>query len=37
MIEKMLNLGWELLDVLPRNEVKRIKDDMINEYLPEKE
>ncbi|GAA3009652.1 V-type ATP synthase subunit B [Tetragenococcus solitarius] len=36
-IEETLDLGWKLLDMLPRNELKRIKDDMLNEYLPEKE
>lgn len=36
-IEETLDLGWELLSLLPRTELKRIKDDMINEYLPEKE
>lgn len=35
-IIETLNLGWELLDMLPRTELKRIKDEMIDEYLPEK-
>lgn len=34
-IEETLNLGWELLKILPRTELKRIKDDMIDKYLPE--
>ncbi len=34
-IEETLNLGWKLLSILPRNELKRIRDDMINRYLPE--
>lgn len=34
-IEDTLELAWELLSMLPRTELKRIKDDMINEYLPE--
>ncbi len=36
-IQETLDLGWELLNILPRTELKRIKDDMINEYLPNKE
>ncbi|GCF92221.1 V-type ATP synthase beta chain [Enterococcus florum] len=28
-----LDLGWELLAMLPRTELKRIKDDMLDEYL----
>ncbi len=34
-VEDTLNLGWRLLSILPRNELKRIRDDMINRYLPE--
>ena len=34
-IEDTLELAWELLSMLPRTELKRIKDDMINEFLPE--
>ena len=33
-IQESLDLGWELLAILPRTELKRIKDDMIDEYLP---
>ncbi len=33
-IEDTLNLGWELLKILPRAELKRIKQDMIDKYLP---
>lgn len=33
-IEETLNLGWELLGLLPRNELKRIKDEYIAKYLP---
>lgn len=29
-----LQLGWELLSILPRTELKRIKDEMLDEYLP---
>ena len=36
-IEETLNLGWELLKILPRSELKRIKQDMIDKYLPKKE
>ncbi|MFC5631511.1 MULTISPECIES: V-type ATP synthase subunit B [Streptococcus] len=32
-----LTLGWELLSILPRTELKRIKDDMLDEYLPKTE
>lgn len=34
-IEETLDLGWELLAMLPRTELKRIKDDMLDEYLTE--
>lgn len=33
-IEETLNLGWELLSILPRSELKRIKDAYIDTYLP---
>ena len=33
-IEETLNLGWKLLKILPKAELKRIKDDYINKYLP---
>lgn len=29
-----LQLGWELLSILPRTELKRIKDEMLDKYLP---
>jgi V/A-type H+-transporting ATPase subunit B len=32
-IEETLNIGWELLRVLPRSELVRIKEDEINEFL----
>lgn len=32
-IEETLDLGWDLLKVLPRPELKRIKDDMLDKYL----
>ena len=34
-IEETLNLGWKLLKMLPRNELKRIRDAMIDKYMPE--
>jgi V/A-type H+-transporting ATPase subunit B len=35
-IEETLNLGWELLTILPKPELKRIRDEYIEKYLPEK-
>lgn len=34
-IEETLNIGWDLLKILPRTELKRIKDKYIEKYLPE--
>ena len=34
-IEDTLNLGWELLSLLPRTELKRIKPKLIEKYMPE--
>ncbi|MDO4960954.1 MAG: V-type ATP synthase subunit B [Eubacteriales bacterium] len=31
-IEETLDLGWKLLGILPKSELKRIKDDMIEKY-----
>ncbi len=31
-IEETLNLGWKLLSILPRSELKRIKDEYLDEY-----
>ena len=31
-IEQTLELGWELLGILPRSELKRISDEMLNKY-----
>ena len=31
-----LDLGWELLSILPKAELKRIKSEMIEKYLPKK-
>jgi V/A-type H+-transporting ATPase subunit B len=35
-IEETLNLGWELLTILPKTELKRIRDEYIEKYLPKK-
>ena len=35
-IEETLNIGWELLSLLPRRELKRIKPEMIDKYMPKK-
>lgn len=35
-IEETLDLGWQLLSILPREELKRIRDEHIERYLPEK-
>jgi len=35
-IEETLSIGWELLALLPRSELKRIKPEYIEKYLPEK-
>ncbi len=32
-ITDTLNLGWKLLNLLPRAELKRIRDDMLDKYL----
>lgn len=32
-IEETLNIGWELLKILPRTELKRIKEEFIDKYL----
>lgn len=36
-IEETLALGWELLSILPITELKRIKSDMIDEFMPKGE
>ena len=35
-IEETLALGWELLRILPRSELKRIKDEFLDEYYDAK-
>ena len=36
-IEETLNLGWELLSILPKSELKRIKPELIEKYWPKKD
>ena len=36
-IIETLDLGWELLSILPKSELKRIKPEFIETYLPKKE
>jgi len=36
-IEETLDLGWKLLKMLPKSELKRISLSMINEFIPEGE
>ncbi len=36
-IEETLNLGWKLLGLLPKTELKRIRDDMIERYYQKEE
>lgn len=33
-ITDTLELGWELLTILPRNELKRIRDEYLEKYMP---
>ncbi|MFA6595767.1 MAG: V-type ATP synthase subunit B, partial [Bacilli bacterium] len=36
-IEETLDIGWKLLTILPRTELKRISVEKINKYLPKEE
>ena len=36
-IEETLNIGWKLLSILPTTELKRIKPEMIEKYLPKQD
>ena len=36
-IEQTLDLGWELLTILPKSELTRVKKEYIEKYLPEAE
>lgn len=35
-IEDTLSIGWELLSILPKSELKRIKPEYIEKYMPKK-
>jgi len=35
-IEETLAIGWDLLTILPRAELKRVRDEYIDKYLPKK-
>lgn len=35
-IEDSLALGWELMAILPKSELKRVRDEFIEKYYPEK-
>ena len=32
-IEQTLDIGWKLLKILPRSELKRIRDEYLDEFL----
>ena len=34
-IVETLDLGWKLLTILPKTELKRVKDEFIEKYYPE--
>ena len=34
-IQETLDIGWDLLKILPRSELKRIKPELIDKYLPQ--
>ncbi|RBI63051.1 ATP synthase subunit B [halophilic archaeon] len=36
-IEETLDIGWDLLGMLPREELNRVDEDLIDEYYPEDE
>lgn len=33
-IEETLDIGWKLLSMFPRSELKRIREDMLDEFMP---
>ncbi len=33
-VEETLDLGWELLSILPKSEMKRIKPELVDKYFP---
>ncbi|MDL2258396.1 V-type ATP synthase subunit B [Eubacteriales bacterium OttesenSCG-928-K08] len=36
-IEETLAIGWKLLSILPRSELKRIREEYLDKYLPQEE
>ena len=36
-ITESLDLGWKLLSILPKTELKRVKDEFVEKYLPSQE
>jgi len=36
-IEETLDIGWKLLSILPKGELKRIRDEYLERYLPKEE
>jgi len=36
-ITDTLDLGWELLSILPKTELKRIKPEFVDKYLPKED
>lgn len=36
-IEETLDIGWELLRILPRSELKRISNELLDEYYDKKD
>ncbi len=36
-IQETLDLGWELLSILPKSELKRVKPELIEKYWPKKD
>ncbi len=36
-IQETLDLGWELLSILPKSELKRVKPEFIEKYWPKKD
>ena len=36
-IEETLDIGWDLLKILPRSELKRISDTMLDQYYDKKD
>ena len=36
-IEETLDLGWKLLSILPKSELKRISSELIEKYMSRKE